>query len=124
MINVKELRIGNLIFLELGLPGLNVHTIKGQDIADIANGKVTLTSLTPIPLTPEWLERCGFANEPIGSNSYIKEDVKIFNFNDDGIYKMWNYKVEVKNVHQLQNLYFALTGEELTINNEHLQSTS
>jgi hypothetical protein len=78
----------------------------------------------PIPLTEEWLLKFGFEK---------KYDTFEFNgLNVDGCvvhfsFDKWASEYEIENcdytevpsdiqhVHQLQNLYFALTGEELTI---------
>jgi len=66
---------------------------------------------SPIPLTEEWLLKFGFTE-----NSY-------YNLKSTGGtdyifgYKKQNY-TSLRYVHQLQNLYFALTGEELTYENE------
>lgn len=101
-----------------------------------------ITNPEPIPLTEEWLERLGFefydyvlgSDEDIDDNetgiykSYKKQpDGKKYyysvNFNSDNTIE-FTIKVRwademvlslIKHVHQLQNLYFALTGEELTI---------
>jgi hypothetical protein len=82
--------------------------------------------LQPIPLTEEWLIKFGFSREvKVGSEMgtdgvefrVYHFDVLTFNTNHG-----WWYKVQRINdtpleyVHQLQNLYFALTGEELTLN--------
>jgi hypothetical protein len=73
--------------------------------------------VNPIPLTEEWLERFGFdeieMSIPVAyktkSGFRIKEDQR-------GYWMQYKYgTVIIKHVHQLQNLYFALTGEELTI---------
>ena len=76
----------------------------------------------PIPLTEEWLLKLGFNNR--ASNEYgIKCGscwMSLNNPNDMGEwqnYYCWTFDrfkfVELKYVHQLQSLYFALTGEEL-----------
>lgn len=71
----------------------------------------------PIPLTEEWLERFGF-------DYLIIEDEYRFNWiiinrdEKDGVIWIENITgkvVVIKYVHQLQNLYFALTGEELIL---------
>jgi len=71
----------------------------------------------PIPLTEEWLLNFGFKH--IRDNWYNTH----VNGNTFNVYvfKDLRYRVEIvsqsigvfKYVHQLQNLYFALTGEEL-----------
>lgn len=78
----------------------------------------------PIPLTAEWLERFGFEREKRNlyrkGNIYVmfitttrmteNKEIRVF------IGNKWYYdnlRPPVKHVHQLQNLYFALTGEEL-----------
>jgi hypothetical protein len=70
----------------------------------------------PIQLTEEWLLK-------FGGRKTIVEDYPIYFVNpfDIEFYKnesvvliSGNTEVKIKYVHQLQNLYFALTGEELT----------
>lgn len=74
----------------------------------------------PKPLTEEWLGRLGFEKSSEGYWSNGKLEVG-FTTTDENIqyeYISVTYKTEMtdlKYVHQLQNLYFALTGEELTI---------
>lgn len=68
--------------------------------------------LSPIPLTPEILEGCGFEKENVWfCNRNI--DIKML----DNIYEVYINEIltKVQSLHQLQNLYFALTGEELTV---------
>lgn len=124
MIEATELRLFNkvswkgsiddVIRIELDTDGDGYFVTVSDMFGGIAY--VNVKEIDPIPLSPQWLERMGFTNDPKGSNSYSKEDVKVFNFNEDGIYKLWNFNAEIQYVHQLQNLYFALTGKELTIN--------
>jgi len=66
----------------------------------------------PIPLTEEWLRRFGFVKvSEFGISQYGNGKIGIFFYNGKG-----NYNISMfEHVHQLQNLYFALTGEELTI---------
>jgi len=77
----------------------------------------------PIPLTEEWLLKFGFYQE--------KDDDYILDFSDKYAFYVSQYNslfkfyldtdtcvielFHIKHVHQLQNLYFALTNEELTI---------
>jgi len=92
-----ELRIGNW-----------VKTIEGE--IQIQNGwEIDEGNEThPIPLTEEWLERFNW-NPP--------KDIGVsFSLTTDEIHFVaGNYYKKIEYVHQLQNLYFALTGEELTV---------
>jgi hypothetical protein len=65
----------------------------------------------PIPLSPEILEKCGFKDE-YGNGRYYFDGFEYYNG------KLWFRTAEIKiqYLHQLQNLYFALTGEELEVN--------
>jgi hypothetical protein len=88
--------------------------------------------IQPIPLTEEWLVKFGFEEYSKHINGdfelCIKSDkpsqhivVRVYR----GGFSVFNHSEcdftqiqfinRVKHVHQLQNLYFALTGEELTI---------
>ena len=94
--------------------------------------------INPIPLTEEWLEQFGFSK--IQSNDtlsyiYTKSHKEAFIVLEDDMsvavtcteilfYKESQYGYyapsvdRTKYVHQLQNLYFALTGEELEIKSD------
>jgi hypothetical protein len=80
----------------------------------------------PIPLTEEWLIKLGFGKDD--TNTYIHESLPSgtgvyfesgndWNFDDANICGDFDECIHVKlpqYVHQLQNLYFALTGKELS----------
>jgi hypothetical protein len=110
-----ELRIGNLVqdrrSEECGMIDIVVLGI----IDTMENH-----SYEPIPLTEEWLIKFGFddieMSIPVAyktkSGFRIKEDQR-------GYWMQYKYgTVIINHVHQLQNLYFALTGEELTDKND------
>lgn len=72
--------------------------------------------LEPIPLTEEILLKCGFeedANLFHNNIALYKNGVGGFNYNAN--YFEHDNLISVDYLHQLQNLYFALTGEELKI---------
>ena len=79
----------------------------------------------PIPLTEEWMMRFGFdkvlpRNDKMYyrlNDDFVIEENNVFLLGDDA-FEMLKLRRKIKYVHQLQNLYFALTGEELTIDNE------
>ena len=66
--------------------------------------------ISPIPLTPEWLERLGFVNHR--KNIYSKEGINFIHYKEGVIYLAGPRHINLFYVHQLQNLFFALTGHE------------
>jgi hypothetical protein len=77
---------------------------------------IEIEKLQPIPLTEEWLLKFGFIKYGM---SYA-DSIFVINLWSNGLF-MPQYQYRhgkrnpIKYVHQLQNLYFALTSEELTI---------
>lgn len=113
MIEPRELRIGNLLYIQTGATSLCPIEITGLDIYDQFKGFIP--SLQPIPLTEEWLVKFGFEKKRGWDDSpfYKKNDVDIYIVSDKSFTN--ELDVPIKHVHQLQNLYYALTGEELPI---------
>lgn len=71
-----------------------------------------LVYLEPIPITEEWLLKCGF--KPCNMN--YRFILGIFTYNVGSGWFFGNKKIRKQiHVHQFQNTYFSLTGEELTI---------
>jgi len=117
MIKANELRIGNWVN----------DTVSGNPIRRIKTHDFTsdLSYLEPIELSPEILEKAGFNRKesPINfPNPYrflYEKGCVIIRFFDD---KKFNIKIKDHrddrqlNLHQLQNLYWVLVGEELEIN--------
>ena len=83
----------------------------------------TEEGVEPIPLTPEILEKAGFEEFPDSSGLYGYEAftkgncyVEISPTRGIGVsIGSMETAQSIKYLHQLQNLYFALTGEELNI---------
>lgn len=69
----------------------------------------------PFPLTEEWLERFGFEKIQMSiPTAYKTKDGFRIKKDQRGYWMQYKYGMTIiKHVHQLQNLYFALTGEEL-----------
>lgn len=139
MIDVKELRIGNYVYyphMENGtLKGVGVVSSICETVEENELGSVTLRhekiialnlgNIEPLTLTKDWLNKLGFPNKQI---PYIEDSHRygeLTNFNlkngfwyaDSGYFARCN-KINynpIKYVHQLQNLFFDLSGEELTI---------
>lgn len=140
MINANELRIGNLVsneFYEHFKTKIEVFSINDKGINleieddikwyEIVNRFIapeyTFEKLYGIPLTEEWLLNFGF-DEVYSSWYRIRYDhtcnfigfdiSKTDDKSMEGLRYYENY-VKIKYVHQLQNLFFALTGEELKL---------
>ena len=108
-----ELRIGNLV-LDLGIPKevLSINSFEAElESRIIRNYRVRLDDLKPIPLTEEWLAKLGY--DLISENHYGVLGHLIWKI--EGRFYCDKNGMQLKYVHQLQNLYFALTNEELTI---------
>lgn len=85
----------------------------------------------PIPLTEKWLIKFGFKKKKLYNDFWFELNVRKWHFitNDSQYYKnknkwfigfeekigydSYNFVKDCNTVHQLQNLYFALTGKEL-----------
>lgn len=102
MIKATELRIGNLVLDSTG----NVHKIERLD------EKFDFSDRKPIPLTEEWLVSGGFTKPFINGHTWIN-GILIIIFWHGSIEYVGNNKTKIKYIHQLQNLYFCLIGEEL-----------
>ena len=123
----KNFRIGNLVH---ELSGENmvigVHVIDAVDIVFIQqeHKKHPNTEYYEfIELSKEWLLKCGGKLEPIQEecDEYINLDMNGWTLtadssNDFTTLTNNNFK-PVRYVHELQNLFFAITGQELSIEN-------
>lgn len=115
----NELRIGNYINGG-GCPRIVISIEKDGCISEpIDNSTVDFSKgIEPIPLTEEWLVKFGWELTPLNASFKRynrKSGFMIIEVYDDN--KFWAEYIYVKYVHQLQNLYFSLTGEELEIKN-------
>jgi hypothetical protein len=110
----NELRINNYL-LNDGV----VIKIDARSIFDIWNDE-GLKNYQPIILTEEWLLKFGFTwNGLISKGQYLTIFTpcgKALVYNDNFfIFTGVTIETPIQYVHQLQNLYFALTGKELKI---------
>lgn len=122
-IDARELRIGIWVKqLHLG----KYTQVDLFTLGEIADDETYLDHLMPIPLSPEMLEKCGFKKNTDGQGYDILLNLPL---NSDWMYLVWNDSgfylsnedivlviLKCDYLHQLQNLYFALTQTELTIN--------
>ncbi|MPS73993.1 MAG: hypothetical protein E2590_12735 [Chryseobacterium sp.] len=90
--------------------------------------KVSFFDLSPIEITEEWLLKLGFEKKSkkwkdgsVSEDLFIKGNFFIRLHNGYNTFSKFDFNYEqvfltnVDYVHQLQNLYFALTNEELTL---------
>jgi len=122
----RELRIGNLVKWHSSIIGKIESISETSVIFSKWQYALSIKEFKPIPLTEEWLLRFGFEK---------RQETKMANFitygfRENPITKDWiilikHFKDEnkffynngfhvLKHVHQLQNLYYCLCGEELT----------
>src|SRR5574343_39323 len=130
----NELRVGNWIYpndenatyypvLEIMQDVVVCHKAAKVFERDV---RIPYSEIRPIPLTEEWLVKVGFrfAKKRNGYNIYFH--IKQFRGIDDKIrmniddqsrfwFYVYNATVRLYYVHQLQNIYFALTTEELDL---------
>lgn len=134
MIKANELRIGNVItpltgtdirrpsgvpmvVLELHYPFLKALLAK-QNAAEEENWlELKYFDVEPIPLTEEWLLKLGHNDENkfsfFGEFGLVQRDGRYYlSYSDKYATTLFQ---EIEHVHQLQNLYYALRGEELEV---------
>lgn len=70
----------------------------------------------PIPITEEWLLKLGFTQSPAFKNLYFIGTFLNITLGNKIMFEINDQIIsEIKYVHQLQNLYFALTQKELAV---------
>ena len=141
-LEAKDFRIGNLIECDniiIEVQGISKYYVNGFDKANNIDTRVPVKHSKGIPLTEEWLIKFGFEKGNykefdekhfVEKSNTIKVIISGVGFWD--VYTDYNlYEITfssglniitdnngINHVHQLQNLYYAITGEELTIKNQ------
>jgi len=139
--NAKELRIGNLVTLDnrFSHPSIKGVALKVAGTSMFNNtdkGSIYLNHLKnednivipafaqyeeyvkPIPLTEEILLKCGLVKS---DENFLLGCYELISIRHDSVWDVWvvwlknGVIAKFKYLHQLQNFYNALTGEELTI---------
>jgi hypothetical protein len=135
---LEELRLNNLVFYNGGQPDDKdeLTIIDWEDIKWIQEDRKGFNKVhKPIPLTKKWIKKCGFRELWIGS---IDAGINQLEINDKLMFqtarspkivegdvlimpvrlRFWDSvyeEIAICYVHQLQNLYSALCGQELKI---------
>tara|TARA_R110000824_G_scaffold359490_2_gene547051 strand:+ start:1195 stop:1560 length:366 start_codon:yes stop_codon:yes gene_type:complete len=116
-VKAKELRIGNIVSI-VGQPSgkrFNYSIPSGQSI-DMIFVKRNNHDAKPIPLTEEWLVKFGFEwkNHALRLGLFaIRKEINgfVIHLSNESHYK----KIDLKHVHQLQNLLSEVDNLELAI---------
>jgi len=116
----EELRIGNYVFglnMEEPVRRINDSIEYNYKTEKYELDAIDILCFEPILLTEEWLLKFGFyidsfKNYELGNINIHRLTFKLDIFEDDAWHTI---PVKMKYVHQLQNLYFTLTGEELKL---------
>jgi len=118
VLSATELRIGNYVEYKNNIVKFAIGDFTEAD----NNSQFLELFINPIPLTEQWLKDFGFIDDGrfkwngwywIGDFGIAHEpdqDCWVWQVVDEGSVEMPDFKY----VHQLQNLYFILTGKELT----------
>jgi hypothetical protein len=136
----NELRIGNwYTSVKFGVP-VQCELSDLDQLCTMADGAYDDPPINemfePIPLTEEWLLKLGFEQTYINislGNDYFYIDLNkrnslVIRPRNDLFVGCWEWGfygqighggiINIKYVHQLQNLYFVLTGEELIMKSQ------
>jgi hypothetical protein len=115
-LRAQELRIGNLVNYKI-VDELDERKEWFEPCEiDAIDLQVIDSDYQPIPLTEEWLFKFGF-----DKNQSPNKDIQVGLVNDDFANNVMSVVwrgfilVKIQHVHQLQNLFYSLTNEELTL---------
>lgn len=121
MIKANELRVGNIFSLHTQDGYCGDIKLKAEGILLAQNDEKFFNDThCPYKLTEEWLIKFGFFEKfKSASNRW---NIKSFELHDpcDENDKLtgrfiYDWTIYIEYVHQLQNIYFFVTGEELTL---------
>lgn len=125
MINTNELRIGNYVIHNNKIIKTTHIVLAVYFMLHDKNNIKTSEELNPIKITEEWLLKFGFEHEiDSGNNDIMTRQgnnfyLKYINLaiSENGFYyysdSLYCGHILIKYIHQLQNLYYSLTGNEL-----------
>lgn len=113
----EELKIGNWVRSNghIDMPSKPIMIEIGFDIDHSEH-------FSPIELTEDWLERFGIKKSGTNERYFLNHHGFCLSFDDLDWCLHLDPDTHViiaycRHVHQLQNLFFAITGEELTVKN-------
>jgi hypothetical protein len=124
----NELRIGNYIKLMLNHEDYETFQVTSDELVMVDKKQA---DYEPLRLTEEWLLKFGFEKDEKNEYWFWKNcvSVSVLGYIELLSFNRQSFKtnIQLKYIHQLQNLYFALTGKELVVSNivnENLQQNT
>jgi hypothetical protein len=127
MIDKKELRIGNSVMYDNRIFQIAAITDEFPllNTAEFGIGVVDWNNISPIPITEELLVKCGFQYLNGRTDGELTLDILHYEFDFvegelvtksryEEVYKREKLP-HIKSLHQLQNLFYCLCNQELTI---------
>lgn len=129
MIETNELRRNNLLGAKIVNPAGETISVRSGAVTKIDENSVWLNEvrfrkqdITPIPLTPEWLERGGFERRPPdedyeywGIENFTLLYGRMVGGNYGFFLNGYHNDCHIETVHHLQNVFYVLRGAELEI---------
>src|SRR5579863_3806687 len=118
MISLNDLRIDNWVQID----DLPPERITLDTFCTLKQFPATISKFNPIQITTEVLALTDFKSDNIKTISYSKGKIQVWYAASTKKYMLWLidkdifFEKEVSYLHQLQNLYFFLTDQELTVN--------
>ena len=112
-----EIRLGNTYKVELGDGTYKTDLINLADLENLLDDDLD-DFYQALEISEEWLVKVGFTS--ISDRIYFYDDFGYeFGLINRAVLRIENNFISFNHIqyaHQLENLYFALTGEELTYN--------
>jgi len=99
-----------------------VLSITSEEVELLAYGcdlyYYSYAEILPIKITEKWLIDLGFNKFPGSGQLFDTDDFWAGRLINDGFFEISHLELTLKYVHDLQNVFFALTGRELELKNE------
>lgn len=127
--NIQNFKLGNLIRISprkdeegvLFLIDIQQTSVIGEMIIprEGYHFRIKFEEMLPLALNAVWLERLGFYKQSESDNIWVdhKNFVEFkFDPSGSGFLEKGHLAVSISSVHELQNSYTTLTGEELAFN--------
>jgi hypothetical protein len=115
MLQLNELRLGNYVKFT---PDEGIFIISEIDAKNQTANGLNIKDIQPVPITEYWLLKMGFRQDEDLAYRWYKEweflSIITYDLDDNTICfsDSWEFGKRLY-VHEMQNLYFALTKEEL-----------